>query len=255
MSLRSRHALARYRPALLATACAAALSAAALSACAPNASSSPTRTATSLDSQIAAIRRSATVAAERLQITLVDARQRLQQISTNTASLSGTLRARGYEPDTLAATPAADSPAAPDASVPPGTLASTLAITPPGALAATDDAERQRPSLSDFRVGRSVGADDCVSQPQATLPRAAERIYTSARARNLAAGATLITRWFAAGVERTSFTYTAERDTADHCFWFYIEPSDTPFTPGEWTVRWEMDGAAYPPQPFRIVSE
>ena len=221
-----------------------------LAACAPADPESPIElTSSNLNTQIAAIRRSATVAAERLQITVVGARAQLEQIQRNYDSLSGTLAARGYDPASLREpTTAAGGGARTNVPAAPPT-ATPLIITPP-ATAETLNA----PRLSDFRIGREVGADDCIATPLSAMAVNAPAIYTSARAENLPAGARLRTLWYAAGEERTSLTYSPDFAIEDHCVWFFINPSDTPFIPGDWEVRWELDGVSYPSQSFTLTT-
>ena len=218
-----------------------------LAACAPPDPESPIElTSSSLQTQIAAIRRSATVAAERLQITVIGARSQLEQIRGNYDSLSGTLAARGYDPASVAlptAAPAARS------------TATALIITPPATVGTSEsDETRSVPRLSDFRIGLEVGADDCIAAPLLTLAANVAAIYTSARAENLPAGAQLRTIWYAAGEERASLTYTPDFAIEDSCVWFFIDPSDTPFVPGAWEVRWELADLPYPSQSFTITT-
>ena len=214
----------------------------ALAACSPPPASDAPRqqTAADLETQIVAIRRSATVAAERLQITVVGARDVLRQVQRNATALQGTLSARGYGAAvvTAPANPNNGAPAAP-----------TLAITP----AADRNPASPLPSLSDFRTGTAIGADDCVLEPSQSLAASSAEIYTSTRAQNLPLGAQLGTRWYFAGEERVRLPYTLPFAVGDHCVWFFIEPSDTPFTPGSWTVVWEVDGAPYPALSFQIT--
>ena len=220
-----------------------------LVACAPpNADAPIQQTATGLETQIAAIRRSATVSSERMQITVVGARSELEQIERNAASLRGTLTARGYDPAALVPATAASNATAqtlPHAAASP---TPTLAITPPAPRPTSSPVY-----LSDFRIGVEIGDDDCVAAPGTALAATAPAIYTSARAQELPAGVELRTRWSAGGGERAVLTYTPDFAITDHCVWFFIDPSDTPFVPGNWEVRWELDGVAYPPQAFTIT--
>ena len=227
-----------------------------LAACAPADPESPIElTSSSLKTQIAAIRRSATVAAERLQITVVGARSELEQIQRNYDSLSGTLAARGYDPAFLTLPTAGAGRASRATVTVTRSTATPLVITPP-VTAGTSEADEtlSAPRLSDFRIGQEVGDDDCIAAPLLTLAANVPAIYTSARAQNLPAGAQLRTLWYAAGEERTSLTYIPDFAIEDSCVWFFINPSDTPFVPGAWEVRWELDGQPYPSQSFTITA-
>ena len=227
-----------------------------LAACAPADPESPIElTSSSLKTQIAAIRRSATVAVERLQITVIGARSQLEQIRGNYESLSGTLTARGYDPASVALPTAAAGSAARAAAPTVRSTATALIITPPATVGTGEsDETRSAPRLSDFRIGLEVGDDDCIAAPLLTLAANVPAIYTSARAQNLPAGAQLRTIWYAAGEERASLTYTPDFAIEDSCVWFFINPSDTPFVPGVWEVRWELAGVPYPSQSFTITT-
>lgn len=224
-----------------------------LAACAPADPESPIElTSSSLKTQIAAIRRSATVAVERLQITVIGARSQLEQIRGNYESLSGTLAARGYDPASVALPTAAAGSAARAAA---RSTATALIITPPATVGTSEsDETRSVPRLSDFRIGLEVGGDDCIAAPLLTLAANVPAIYTSARAENLPAGARLRTIWYAAGEERASLTYAPDFAIEDSCVWFFIDPSDTPFVPGAWEVRWELADLPYPSQSFTITT-
>ena len=226
-----------------------------LAACAPQDTDAPIQqTAASLETQIVAIRRSATVAAERMQITVVGSRAQLDQISSNYAALSGTLAARGYDPATLGLPATADASAPQITQSPVLSNAPTLVITPPSPRSTAQLSPASSiPALSDFRIGLDIGSDDCVSAPNLTFAAEAPAIYASARAHDLPAGAQLRTRWFAAGEERVTLTYSPDFAVVDHCVWFFINPSDTPFVPGAWAVSWELGDVPYPRQPFTIA--
>ena len=241
------------RFALLALLTISALSA--WTACAPPDPESPIElTAADLETQIAFIRRSATVAAERLQITVVGARARLEQVRQNSTALGGTLTARGFDPAALSSPTAVAMSARQVTAAPARSSATPLIITPPASQTTTEaNATDAEPRLSDFRVGLEVGADDCVAVPRRSLPANASAIYTSARAQNLSAGSELQTRWFAAGAERTRLTYAPTFAIEDNCVWFFITPDETPFVPGGWEVLWELAGQPYPRQPFDIA--
>ncbi len=226
-----------------------------LAACAPQSTDAPIhQTAASLETQISAIRRSATVAAERMQITVVGSRNQLDQIASNYAALSGTLAARGYDPAALSPPTTTDANAPQITQSPALSNAPTLAITPPSPrITAQLTPARSAPTLSDFRIGLAIGSDDCVSAPNLTFTADAPAIYASARARDLPADAQLRTLWFAAGVERVALSYSPEFAITDHCVWFFIDSSDAPFVSGDWAVSWELGGVPYPRQSFTIA--
>ena len=109
-------------------------------------------------------------------------------------------------------------------------------------------------TLSELQLGTSVGADDCVDTPQSSFSQAATNsIYVSAMARNKPAGVTLQSIWSYSGDERVRFDYTPDFHIQENCIWFFIEPSDTEFTPGEWRVELNVNGAPFGALNFEIT--
>ena len=109
-------------------------------------------------------------------------------------------------------------------------------------------------TLSELQLGASVGADDCVASPQSSFSQAdSSSIYISAMARNKPAGVTLQSIWSYSGDERVRFDYTPDFHIQENCIWFFIEPSDTEFTPGEWRVELNVNGAPYGALNFEIT--
>ena len=109
-------------------------------------------------------------------------------------------------------------------------------------------------TLSELQLGTSVGADDCVSSPQSSFSQAATTsIYISAMVRNKPPGVTLQSIWSHRGDERVRFDYTPDFHIQENCIWFFIEPSDTEFTPGEWRVELNVNGAPHGALNFEIT--
>jgi hypothetical protein len=63
------------------------------------------------------------------------------------------------------------------------------------------------------------------------------------RAYRIPAGATISSTWRSAGEEVVSFSFHREHEINDNCIWFFIDPSDTEFTPGNWRVELNVNGA------------
>jgi hypothetical protein len=82
----------------------------------------------------------------------------------------------------------------------------------------------------------------CVINPVTVFAPNEDRIYATAHVINLNAGAVLASEWFYGEESRYSFQWTVERNYDELCIWFYIDPSITPFTPGNWRVQLFADG-------------
>lgn len=108
-------------------------------------------------------------------------------------------------------------------------------------------------ALVDLQMGAGVGGDDCVDSAQSEFSQQAQQIYISASARNLSANATLRSLWYFQGEVRARFDYTPGFFIREYCVWFYLEPSDTEFTPGEWTVELFVNGASQGSARFTIT--
>ena len=109
-------------------------------------------------------------------------------------------------------------------------------------------------SLSDLQLGASVGGDDCVDTPQSDFSGSgANAIYISAIARNKPPGVTLQSIWSHNGDERVRFDYTPDFHIQEYCVWFFIDPSDTEFTTGDWRVELTVNGAPQGALSFQIT--
>ncbi len=99
-------------------------------------------------------------------------------------------------------------------------------------------------TLTELQLGTGVGADDCVATPQSSFSRATtSSIYVSAMARNTPPGVNLQSIWSFSGDERVRFDYSPDFQISENCIWFFIDTSDTEFTPGDWRVDLTLNGA------------
>ena len=109
-------------------------------------------------------------------------------------------------------------------------------------------------TLTDLQLGTSIGADDCVDTPQSDFSGSgANAIYISAIARNKPPGVTLQSIWSHSGDERVRFDYTPDFHIQEYCVWFFIDPSDTEFTTGDWQVELTVNGALQGALSFQIT--
>jgi hypothetical protein len=96
--------------------------------------------------------------------------------------------------------------------------------------------------------------DGCADGTQNSFSLSTSRIYATARAYNIRAGTEMGADWLLNGqVVHQSLPWSVESDDDDFCLWFYIEPTDVPFTAGNWMVRLYANGQALnPPASFTI---
>ncbi|MCY3778749.1 MAG: hypothetical protein OXG78_00440 [Chloroflexi bacterium] len=101
--------------------------------------------------------------------------------------------------------------------------------------------DNDQPRLENIVMASGVDDYDCAvdSNPVFT-PQSAE-VYVVAEAFNVAAGATISSRWYRRGTEVAYFSFQAENDINGNCIWFFIDQTDTAFTPGSWSVEIRVD--------------
>ncbi len=185
-----------------------------------------------LETQIVALRASATTSAERLQVTVEYMATRAEVARRQRQELEATLVARG-------------SPAPGEPGVPTGTPFPLPGTTfPPSdarSAAAAAPVAQNRPLLTDVVMAASVGADDCAAELRNEFTPASGRIYVVATAWNIRAGTRLGARFIITGQE-VYFEFRPDSDIRGHCIWFFVDQSDLPFLAGTGSVRLEVDG-------------
>jgi hypothetical protein len=227
--------------------CAVALALTALlaSACKVSGTTELTLVAENLDlgTQIADVRATATYAADRLNMTLEYLQTASKDVVERQQLLSGTLvqsglNPSGVQPITVTAaplgqlTPEAGGPQ-PQATPPPDAPNNTADTTSGG-----------QPTLSNIVMAEAVGKDDCAVGSVTTFTPNADRIYVVATASNIPSGTKLNSRWLAGGKEVVAHDFTPDFEIKNACIWFFIDKTDTAFTPGNWSVQLEINGAA-----------
>ncbi len=239
-------------------------------ACASNA---PQQTATSAHdealSRLEGLRATATIARARARTTLDYAATRVAQADAAGTFLASNLINLGTDAafidDSLRqieqlATQSADSAQTnPDAGrfaaqAPPATKPPVMIVTPPGHTPNPTSAGSE-PRLESVSMASGVDAFDCAIDVNPRFTPASSEIYVVGRAFNIPAGATISSRWLRAGSEVVSFSFFRPHEIHDNCIWFFIDPTDTPFTAGAWSVELLVDGAPLAsPVPFQIVA-
>ncbi len=216
-----------------------------------------------LGTQLADIRGTATVEADRLQITLEYVQTEVRHVDDQNLNLVATLIERGTPTEAIGGiTPFAA----------PNPLPTQPAETPLPAL--TEEAAAQNtnpqgapeaiipastvtvagpPRLSNIVTAEGVDDNDCAVNPTSTFSTATEQIYVVAIAASLQPGITVVTsRWRQEGTEVVTFDFNPE--FSEGCLWFFIDQTDIAFTPGNWSVELEINGGPVgAPLPFTIV--
>lgn len=227
-----------------------------------------------LNTEIAALRATATVEADRMLVTLEHAQTAMSHVTGQTQELSATLIARG--------TPSVDlSGLSPQVTVDIPTLEPALQIAPPansaivitpGSVSAETGAlpgdTAQQPALvitpvsaentvlSNIVTAPGVGDDDCAINPTSQFTSSSSEIYVVARARGVAANDEIVSRWYRDGEEVINYPWTPGFEIEDACIWFFIEESEVPFVPGNWQVQMELNGEVVgAPVTFTILDD
>lgn len=98
-------------------------------------------------------------------------------------------------------------------------------------------------------------SDDCAVGLQTQISASSPRIYATTRILNALNGTQVSAAWnYAGDTVYTNTAYEIPRDDDDFCLWFYIEPTDVAFTPGDWSIQFMVNGVAQPLSSFSIIS-
>ncbi len=218
--------------------------------------------------QIAAVRATATVNADRLLSTLTGAQTAVGEVDLQSTQIAATLIAQGtLIIDANAITPAAPS----DNSVQTQSQSNTNDIPQvanplltPGAPQVNSQGSAQGNSalvqttatqpappvgnpnntnspLSQIELATQVGSDDCAINPTTSFSASATDIYVVAVA-NIAANSNLTATFSANGQEVKTYPWKPGFAVHNKCIWFHLPASDVAFTPGNWTVTLAVDG-------------
>ena len=209
-----------------------------------------------LNTQIAAVRQTATVDADRLQVTVEYMNTLVAQAQEQRSQLQATLIARGADPAAVGVNitplalqttplPAAEAASAPGAVVVPPPAPGDVPVTPFSAENAP--VTSAAPTLANIVTATGVGQDDCAVGVTSVFSASSERIYVVATAYNIQPGTLILSRWFQEGRQVVTHDFTPNFQINDACIWFFIDQTDAPFTPGNWAVDLEINGAVVGP--------
>lgn len=218
----------------------------------------------SLNTQIAAVRETATVDADRLQVTVEYMNTLVAQAQEQRSQLQATLIARGADPAEVGANitpavpqptplPAAGAADAAGAAVVPPPAPGDVPVTPFGAESAPDGTAA--PTLANIVTAANVGSDDCAVGVTSTFSASSDRIYVVATAYNIQPGTLIVSRWYREGQQIVTHDFTPNFEINDACIWFFIDQTDAAFTPGSWGVDLEINGAVVGPSTRFTIAE
>lgn len=228
--------------------------------------------------QIAAVRATATVNADRVLITLESAQTAVGNVNLQSTRIASTLIAGGMAfVDASAITPVA---ATPDMNIPTITPGSQIAnpLLTPGApvvnsggaaqgdtsliqttpTAPADQSANNVPAdpnaanLTNITLTDTVGADDCPVSAANVFTESTTEIYVTAVGNNISAGTTIDSTWWLNGNQMQYYSWTPDFAVNGACIWFRLPASEVTFTPGNWTVDLTIGGAAAGSASFTI---
>ena len=234
-------------------------------------STEPQQTATAVYhdalSSIEMMRVTATVARARIQTTLDYAGTRVAQADAAGTFLASNLINLGTESafidvnlqqleDFASETPLARSAnevAGPITAQAPSTEVRRAIVTPP-AVTPPATSTQSGPRLESVTMSSGVNEFDCAIDANPRFTPASTEIYVVGRAYAIPAGATISSSWRRAGTEVVNFSFHRDHEIDNHCIWFFIDQTDTPFTVGSWSVEISVNGAPLiSPVAFQIV--
>ncbi|NJL94784.1 MAG: hypothetical protein HC915_14245 [Anaerolineae bacterium] len=118
------------------------------------------------------------------------------------------------------------------------------------AAATLDPLARAAQNYTDLTTANAINpATGCASAPNDTFyitgPNDPQRIYFSVRALDVRAGTIYQTRWYQGFESRYETpTWTADRDYAEVCIYFFLESSDAPYRGGFWSAELFANGTS-----------
>lgn len=182
--------------------------------------------------------------------TVAAAESQLSQIEARNAALLLTLRAavpptQQVISDSGIVTPGqVATPAQPGSA---GSVSNVTAIPGDSALVGTT----QFVSVATALTVRD--SDGCAAIVESAFAADVQRIYVTARAQNIVQGTVMRVEWFYEGSATFSESFTVGVNDDDFCLWFYIEPTETVFSPGSWSVQlYANEQAIQPNMAFTI---
>lgn len=96
-------------------------------------------------------------------------------------------------------------------------------------------------------------SDGCAEEAVSVFAEDEDRIYMAVKAQNIQPGTTFYTRWLYNNQPQVdTAAWTPDKFFSEICIWFYIEPTDVAFVPGNWSVQLIADEVAVVSRNFQI---
>lgn len=221
-----------------------------------------------LSTQINEVQTTATFQRDVLQVTLESVQLALTQVIDLNNEIKVTLQAVGIDPaaleqirpngifeDPTATAPSPQQPINPNG----GDIVATTPEAGGNGNAATPvvpTATPGQPTLYNMVMAEGVGSNDCALSSMTSFTSSDQKIYVVATAANIASGMTLGSDWLKDGNKLVSPSFTPDFDIAQNCIWFYVDQTDFPFDPGDYSVQLTINGTAVgQPIPFTITGQ
>ena len=223
-------------------------------------STEPQLTATAVymeaQSEIESLRSTATVARARMQTTLDHAATRVERaeeagrflrsnlinLGTDTGFIDDSLRQLEAVATRSPPTIAARAHTAPAADRISPTITPITIVTPPATTSA-ETAAAAGPRVENIVMASGVDSNDCAIDVNPRFTPQSAAIYVVGRAFRIPAGASISSIWRRSGLEVVRFSFDRQHQINDSCIWFFIDQTDTPFSPGSWSVEIHVDDA------------
>ena len=204
----------------------------------------------SLETQIVAVRETATIDAERLLITVEYMGTLVGRAEEQRLQLQATLVAR----DAPLGANNGGIPATSPLATPEGAMENAVP-TPDPAQPVEAPENPGQPALQNVVIAPGVGSDDCAINITSNFTTSTAEIYIVATGVNIPAGTNIAARFAIAGQE-IRHDFTPDFDINGSCIWFFIDQNDLEFRAGTWSVQLELNGTpASQPMPFTITDE
>lgn len=111
---------------------------------------------------------------------------------------------------------------------------------PSATAAATIDPNR--PTLTNTVTASGVQDNDCALDSVSQFSADTVEIYVVATVNNAPENTRFTSRWYRGEELLTEFDYTPDFEINGECIWFFAEPADFNFTPGQYAVQMLING-------------
>lgn len=220
------------------------------------------------ETQIAQVRQTATLGADRMRITVEYLQTRAAFEEDRRDSILSTLDTFGIDmsainlitPVILTATPvlnqdtmALGGSGGGITRAAPTQIFRTAEVTPTPLPLPTIDPNA--PNLTETSVSTSVGSNDCATGITAQFSETSAMIYAVGTANNFVPGTTVTFNWLREGAVVFSDSFTWDFAIDGRCIWYFVTSDEFVFTPGNYTVAFESNGVPIgTPITFTITS-